>query len=687
MVTNGLALAAHFGDGVLRPADVAAGIVGAVVKDPVSDRVVWQRVPRDRGPRARRTGATSTGPAARPPCDRHAARHPPPRARLGPGGAAALAELRPDVVLIEGPPEADELVALAARGRWSRRWRCSPTRPGEPPGRRSGRSRCSPRSGRRSATRLDAGVPVRFCDLPGRQHQLRRARLADDRARADRGRARCAIDPLGWLADGGGLRRRRALVGRRHRAPPRRRADPFAAIAEAMTALRARAPCPPEREAATEARREAYMRTVLRRRSSDGARADRGGLRRLARAGAGRAAAAAGGRRPALLQGPAEGQGRAAPGCRGRTGGWPPGPATAPASTSPGWYHHLFTAPDQVRSRAGSPTVAGVLRARGPAVSPRARHRGGPAGRGAGRPARPAARRARRGHRGDPGGALRRRRRCRSTWSHAQLVVGERLGSVPDETPDGAARSATCAASSGGCGCRPRRWTRDLDLDLRKPNDLERSQPAAPAAAARRRTGASRAAGGARQGHVPRDRGGSHWQPEFAVDADRGERLGHHGRRPPRPPASRDAVGRRARPRRRSPPARAVPARRPRRRAAAVHRGARRPRPALDADVDAPDGGAARRWPASLRYGDVRGTDAGALAAVVDGLVARVCVGLPGACTALDDEAAARLLERLDGVHAAITPAGRRRAARPRGWARWPRSPTATTCTACRRAG
>ncbi|MFH8338827.1 AAA family ATPase [Streptomyces sp. AM6-12] len=42
VVTNGLALAAHFGDGVLRPADVAAGILGAVVRDPAADRVVWQ---------------------------------------------------------------------------------------------------------------------------------------------------------------------------------------------------------------------------------------------------------------------------------------------------------------------------------------------------------------------------------------------------------------------------------------------------------------------------------------------------------------------------------------------------------------------------------------------------------------------------------------------------------------------
>ncbi|WP_432763061.1 ATP-binding protein [Actinomadura xylanilytica] len=42
VITSGLALAAHFGDGVLRAADVAGGIVGAVVQDPVSDRVIWQ---------------------------------------------------------------------------------------------------------------------------------------------------------------------------------------------------------------------------------------------------------------------------------------------------------------------------------------------------------------------------------------------------------------------------------------------------------------------------------------------------------------------------------------------------------------------------------------------------------------------------------------------------------------------
>jgi len=41
VVNSGLALAGHFGDGSLRAGDLAAGLLGAVVKDPVQDRVVW----------------------------------------------------------------------------------------------------------------------------------------------------------------------------------------------------------------------------------------------------------------------------------------------------------------------------------------------------------------------------------------------------------------------------------------------------------------------------------------------------------------------------------------------------------------------------------------------------------------------------------------------------------------------
>lgn len=42
VITSGMALAAHFGDGRLHASDVAAGLLGAVVKDPVSDTVVWR---------------------------------------------------------------------------------------------------------------------------------------------------------------------------------------------------------------------------------------------------------------------------------------------------------------------------------------------------------------------------------------------------------------------------------------------------------------------------------------------------------------------------------------------------------------------------------------------------------------------------------------------------------------------
>jgi MoxR-like ATPase len=42
VVNSGMALAAHFGDGSLKASDLASGIVGAVMKDPVQDRVVWQ---------------------------------------------------------------------------------------------------------------------------------------------------------------------------------------------------------------------------------------------------------------------------------------------------------------------------------------------------------------------------------------------------------------------------------------------------------------------------------------------------------------------------------------------------------------------------------------------------------------------------------------------------------------------
>ena len=41
VMVNGLTMAAHFGDGEVSASDVASSLVGAVVKDPVQDRIVW----------------------------------------------------------------------------------------------------------------------------------------------------------------------------------------------------------------------------------------------------------------------------------------------------------------------------------------------------------------------------------------------------------------------------------------------------------------------------------------------------------------------------------------------------------------------------------------------------------------------------------------------------------------------
>lgn len=42
VMNNGLSMAGYFGDGRLKAADLAAGVIGAVVKDPVQDKIVWQ---------------------------------------------------------------------------------------------------------------------------------------------------------------------------------------------------------------------------------------------------------------------------------------------------------------------------------------------------------------------------------------------------------------------------------------------------------------------------------------------------------------------------------------------------------------------------------------------------------------------------------------------------------------------
>ncbi len=199
----------------------------------------------------------------------------------GPGSARsvrqALAELEPDVLLIEGPPEADRLVALAGQEEMQPPVALLGYVPGEPEKAAFWPFAVFSPEWQAITYALGAGVPVRFCDLPA-AHQLAMAGHAPRRR----------TDPVAELASAGG-----------YEDPERWWEDVvehvpgpaiFGALAEAITVLRAEE-SEPDRE-----------RRGPRGAHAQGAPpggpgrlpADRGGLRRLARPGPGRAAARSG---------------------------------------------------------------------------------------------------------------------------------------------------------------------------------------------------------------------------------------------------------------------------------------------------------------------------------------------------------------------------------------------------------
>ncbi len=190
----------------------------------------------------------------------------------GPGSARAvrraLQAYQPEVVLIEGPPEADALVPLAGSHDMRRRWRCWPTR----------RRRTVPRPDRAvlAVRRVlpgvagdpvggGPGVPVRFFDLPAAHHfAARRPRRAA--ARPGYGSIRSANAGRGRR-----VRRPRTLVGGRGRAPASSgRASTVGRAGRRAGAVRGDRvgdggrPSGRHHPMNEDARREAHMRTVLR---------------------------------------------------------------------------------------------------------------------------------------------------------------------------------------------------------------------------------------------------------------------------------------------------------------------------------------------------------------------------------------------------------------------------------------
>ena len=557
----------------------------------------------------------------------------------GPGSAravaAALEQYAPDTVLIEGPPEADALLALAAH------------RDMAPPVALLAHVVDNPAqaafwpfaafSPEWVALRhaLDHGVPVRFIDLPAAHG------FARDREEESEGPG---IDPIGELARAAGHDDPEQwwddAVEHRHH-DDGDALTPFRTIAEAMAELR---PPGSEPSDAHEARREAFMRRQIRA-------ARRAGHRRIAVVCGAWHVPALAARPPvaaddALLKGlpRAKVELTWVPWTHRRLSqhtGYGAGIA------SPGWYQHLFESTDRSTVRWMT-KVAALLRAEDHSVSSAhvieavrlaetlAAMRGRPL----------------------PGLAEStdavRAVMCEGSdvplaLVQDRMVVGDRMGQVPDEAPTvPLQRDLTRLQRS--LRLKPEPGERDLDLDLRKDTDAARSRllhrlslldiPWGRAAASR--TGST---------GTFRESWRLVWEPELAIKVAEAGIWGTT--------VESAATGR-------APDL-------------AAHSGslgevtalaeaclladlpdalptvlqALADRAALDADV----AHLAEALPAlvrSLRYGDVRGTDATALRELAEGLAVRICIGLPPACNSLDAEGAGAMAGHLGSTHAAV---------------------------------
>lgn len=550
----------------------------------------------------------------------------------GPGSARSvrqgLEEFSPDVVLIEGPSDADPLVMLAASESMEPPIALLAYATGEPS--KAAFWPFAVFSPEWQALQWAAknGVQARFCDLPAFNV------LADQGIRTVR-----EGDPLSELAAAAGFddteRWWDSVI------ESSSGADSFDAITEAMEALRETVPIDEET-----AHREAYMRQVLRKTLKDGAE------RVAVVCGAWHA--------PALVGalGPAAPDARILKGMsKVKTSlTWVPWTHSRLASasgygagiTSPGWYHHLFTANDKTITRWLT-KVARVLRDEDLPIS--SAH------------VIEAVRLA------DTLAALRSRplaglsevtEATRSVMCDGndvlldlitrRLVVGEALGAVPEETPT-VPLEADLRARSKTLRLKQQAGAKNLDLDLRRDIDVERSQFlhrlgileidwGTPADSEVRSTGTFR------------ETWALQWKPEFSVSvieaslwgttvaAAAASRVVSKINEPDITLASLIGLLENS-----------LLANLPAALSAVLE--SVKTVAALNHDVSHLMA-ALPTLTRTLRYGDVRGTDVTALIDVADSLLIRICTGLAVAVTGLDDPSAEEFRDHLDKVHSAV---------------------------------
>ncbi len=579
----------------------------------------------------------------------------------GPGSAravlAALEELRPEVVLIEGPADADPVVGLAGQGM-------------VPPVALLGYAVGDPSLAAFWPMAVfspewqaitwagEHGVPVRFIDLPA---AVVLAQTVEDRTRAaelpgegDSGHREDPVrsDPIAMLAAAAGYDDPErwwddVVESRGHHA--------FDVIIEAMAEVRAALDPPDAYRQLLEARREAHMRQVLRA---------------TLKTGASRIAVVCGAWHAPVLTLPLPPASRDAallrrlPKVKAALT-WVPWTHSRLALASgygagivsPGWYAHLFASTDHP-VEDWLTTVAAALRARDLPVS--SAH------------VIEAVRLA------ETLAVLRNRplaglsevmdatlavicggNETTLAYVTADLVVGECLGQVPENTPS-VPLEADLTALTRRLRLPRAAAASSKDLDLRNTTDIERSRLlhrlrllgvgwGTPAASLVRNIGTFR------------ETWQLQWRPELAIDVIEAAVWGTTVEAAATAKVCSDAFDAAL------PQLTALVE-------AALLAGLAEALPDLTGALDAR---AARDHDVtmlmaslpplvrSLRYGDVRGTDTSSLAHVADSLLTRICAGLPSAVTSLDDDGAAELRLALDGVHAAVAlrddPAGRTR--------------------------
>ncbi|WP_310482112.1 DUF5682 family protein [Chamaesiphon sp. VAR_48_metabat_403] len=550
----------------------------------------------------------------------------------GPGSArslrSALKSLQPDIILIEGPPEANDLLALAQSTEmkppvavlvydledlqqaayypfaiYSPEWQAI-------------------------QYAVSAKIPVRFIDLP-----------AGMRGELERDKTHPGVDPLGLLSQaagfGEGERYWEYLVEQR-----RNSTDLFAAILEAMTALRQELA---ESTDKYDLIREAYMRQCLRQSQAEG-------FQKLAVVcGAWHA--------PALVEPlPAASEDKAqlpAPTKAKIQATWVPwtyGRLSAASGygagvESPGWYHHLWTHQKNVVIRwltnvarllrkedidASSASVIEAVRL----AETLAAMRESPL---------PGLAEVNEAVQtvlcfGDP---------MPMQLIHQQLIINDRLGQVPSDTPQ-VPLQQDLQKLIKKLRLKQEPIDKTLELDLRNTNDLDRSQlfhrlnlldlPWG-------KTQRTSSTGTFKEGWL------LCWHPEFAVKLIEAGVWGNS-----------IASAATAFARQTAQDAQDLPTL-----TTLLDR-------VLLASLDAAIPILMQQLQAIaaitsdtlhfmnalpplaniLRYGDVRQTDTTSIAIVVDGLITRLCIGLPNSCQSLDDDAAQQIFDAIGQTNSTI---------------------------------